>query len=286
MTNRILVKRSGNTAAIPEASDLEFGELALNYTDGNLFFKTAANTVSLLASTQIANISGNATVGNLISTGSVTATGNVTAAYFIGDGSQLTGISASGNSISSGNSNVDISGAGADITMSVSGVGNVMVISTDGVTVTGNIVGNGIPTTTVSNVSPANPEQGDVWIDSDSGIQYIYFSDGDSAQWAEMEAALSINLGGNGNVDLSAVAQDITPAANITYDLGTANLRWRDLYLTALDVTGNIVGGNLTPTNALAVIHGGTGATTAANALSNLGAASIGKAIAMTIVFG
>ena len=35
-----------------------------------------------------------------------------------------------------------------------------------------------------------------------------------------------------GNVDLSAVAQSITPAANVTYDLGTANLRWRDIYLS------------------------------------------------------
>jgi hypothetical protein len=34
-----------------------------------------------------------------------------------------------------------------------------------------------------------------------------------------------------GNVDLSAVAQDIVPAANITYDLGTATHRWRDIYL-------------------------------------------------------
>jgi len=34
-----------------------------------------------------------------------------------------------------------------------------------------------------------------------------------------------------GNVDLSSVDQSIIPAANITYDLGSANLRWRDIYL-------------------------------------------------------
>ena len=72
----------------------------------------------------------------------LTVTGNVTANYFLGDGSQLTGISTSTNQIFNGDSNVDIATANANITMSVAGVGNVMVIFPDGVTVTGNITGN------------------------------------------------------------------------------------------------------------------------------------------------
>jgi hypothetical protein len=51
--------------------------------------------------------------------------------------------------------------------------------------------GGGGGTTTVSNTAPSSPSQGDIWIDSDSAIQYIYFSDGDSSQWAEMQAELS-----------------------------------------------------------------------------------------------
>jgi len=158
--------------------------------------------------------------------------GNVTANYFLGNGSQLTGISTSTSQIFNGDSNIDIATANADITMSVAGVGNVMVISPDGVTVTGNITGNGIPITTVSGTAPVDPEPGDIWINTNTGVQLIYFSDGDSEQWAEMEALVSISGGGTGNVDLSAVAQSITPAANVTYDLGTANLRWRDIYLS------------------------------------------------------
>jgi hypothetical protein len=157
----------------------------------------------------------------------LTVTGNVSANYFTGNGSQLTGISTTTSEIFNGASNVSIDSANSDITISVAGVGNVMVISTDGVTVQGNITGNGIPTTTVSNVAPTNPAQGDIWIDSDSAIQYIYFSDGDSAQWAEMEAALSLTA----PTDLGAVSQDIVPAANVTYDLGTVTNRWRDIYL-------------------------------------------------------
>jgi len=46
-----------------------------------------------------------------------------------------------------------------------------------------------------------------------------------------MQALVSISSGASGNVDLSAVAQSIVPAANITYDLGDTANRWRDIYL-------------------------------------------------------
>jgi len=50
-----------------------------------------ANVVSLLA----VGTDGGNTVGNITATGNISTTGNVTAAYFIGDGSQLTNITAS-----------------------------------------------------------------------------------------------------------------------------------------------------------------------------------------------
>jgi len=209
-----------------------------------------------------ANVSGNITTGNILTDGyyyangepfvagsiygdanvatflgtefgsnSISTTGNITANYFVGNGSQLTGISSgSSTTISNGTSNVDIATANADITMSVAGVSNVIVVSTNGITVQGNVVGNGIATTTISSSPPENPEQGDIWIDSDTGVQLIYFNDGNSSQWAEMEAQVSISTGA-GAVDLSAVAQDIIPSANVTYDLGTSSQRWRDIYL-------------------------------------------------------
>ena len=36
---------------------------------------------------------------------------------------------------------------------------------------------------------------------------------------------------GGSNVDLTAVASDITPTANVTYDIGSTSLRFRDIYL-------------------------------------------------------
>lgn len=208
--------------------------------DGNVTAAVNGNVILTVADTGadiVGDVSatGNVTGGNIttagdVTTDTVTATGNVTGSYFIGNGSQLTGISTSTDRIFSGDSNVEIASANADITMSVAGTSNVVVVSTDGITVQGNVVGNGIPTTTVSSTPPADAEQGDIWIDSDTAIQYIYFGDGNSSQWAEMEAATSISTG-SGDVDLSAVAQDIIPSANATYSLGNATNRWANLFL-------------------------------------------------------
>jgi hypothetical protein len=69
----------------------------------------------------------------------VAVTGNVSGNYFIGNGSQLTGINVSSNIIFNGNSNVQIASADANVTVDVNGVSNVAVFTTTGVDVTGNI---------------------------------------------------------------------------------------------------------------------------------------------------
>ena len=132
-------------------------------------------------------------IGNVTpSTGAFTtlsATGNITGDYFLGNGSQLTGIQ-----------------AGA--------------------------------VTTVSSSPPGSPAQGDIWIDSDTGIQYIYFTASGNSQWAEMESETSISISsldyGNANVLAyltTGVAGNILPSANVTYDLGSTANRWNDIWL-------------------------------------------------------
>jgi hypothetical protein len=163
MTNRILLKRSDVANTAPNPGDLEYGELAINYEDGKVFYKTSADEVAVLVDTQnidipgdvtanafigdgsqltgvtalaapagsnteiqfndsgnlsasanltwdginlqvvgsanitgILGVSGNATAGNIITAGQVVAMGNVQGNYFIGNGSQLTGITAGG----------------------------------------------------------------------------------------------------------------------------------------------------------------------------------------------
>lgn len=45
MANRIILKKSAVAGKIPLSSDLEFGELALNYTDGKIYYKGSDNLV-------------------------------------------------------------------------------------------------------------------------------------------------------------------------------------------------------------------------------------------------
>lgn len=45
MPNKVLLKKSSVTGKVPVAGDLDYGELAINYQDGILYFKTANNTI-------------------------------------------------------------------------------------------------------------------------------------------------------------------------------------------------------------------------------------------------
>jgi hypothetical protein len=45
MSNKVLLKKSSVLGKVPLATDLDYGELALNYADGLLYFKNSGNTV-------------------------------------------------------------------------------------------------------------------------------------------------------------------------------------------------------------------------------------------------
>lgn len=122
MANTIKLKKSSVAAKIPQVSDLDYGELAINYNDGSLFFKTSANSISTLASTQFVSVSGNVTGGNIFTAGAVSATGNVTGSYILGNGSLLTGLLT--DRISNGTSNVAVVSANGNIAISVTGTAN------------------------------------------------------------------------------------------------------------------------------------------------------------------
>ena len=105
---------------------------------------------------------------------------------------------------------------------------------------------------TFSATPPLAANIGDIWIQSDTGIQYLYFNDNTSNQWAEMEAYQSFSSGGtgNGNVDLTSVSSDIIPSTNNSYSLGNSVRQWKDLwvsnstiYLNSLPITAD--GANL-----------------------------------------
>ena len=99
-----------------------------NVTAGNLLFGSG-----------VASGTGNITGGNIITGGLITATGNVTGNFFIGNGSQLTGIAAS-----YGNANV-VANLAALGSNPVSTTGNVTAGN-----IIGNIVASGAGTPTIA----------------------------------------------------------------------------------------------------------------------------------------
>jgi len=107
MPNIILIKSSATANSVPLAANLVVGELAINYTDGNLFYRNNTGMVTLLASNKTMSVTGNITGGNLLTSGLISATGNITGAnikatgIFYGDGSGLTGITTTGGYFSS-----------------------------------------------------------------------------------------------------------------------------------------------------------------------------------------
>jgi hypothetical protein len=95
---------------------------------------------------------GNVTAGNLITPGAVTAgsisaAGNITGNFFLGNGSQLTGLLT--NTIQSGNSNVLIGTSAGNVSINVNGVSPIALFTPVGVTVVGNlsVSGNVVSTT-------------------------------------------------------------------------------------------------------------------------------------------
>jgi hypothetical protein len=45
MANKVLLKKSSVTSKVPLTTDLDYGELALNYADEKLYFKNASNAI-------------------------------------------------------------------------------------------------------------------------------------------------------------------------------------------------------------------------------------------------
>ena len=122
MTNTVQLKRSSVANSIPGSGNLVPGELAINYTDGNLFYKNSSNVVTVIASNKFVSVSG-----------------NVTGDYFIGNGSQLTGINVTSSQISNGTSNVAIVTANGNVQVAVASVANSVVMGAGSLFVQGPI---------------------------------------------------------------------------------------------------------------------------------------------------
>jgi hypothetical protein len=161
MSNTILIKRSGTANAVPASGNLSLGELAINYTDGNLFYKDGGGTVQTIASRQFVSVFGNITganvntgglslSGNVLSainsTSNITTSANISGNYILGNGAFLSGIDTT--LISNGTSNVQVVAANGNVAINIDSTSNIAVFSNTGayitglISATGNITGN------------------------------------------------------------------------------------------------------------------------------------------------
>jgi hypothetical protein len=150
---------AGNSITGPVGSGANIGNLILGATNGQIITwlgnTSTANIVTVTSNTGFAvtgvvsasgnvtggnvltaglmSSTGNAIHGNILTAGLISATANITASYFVGNGSQLTGISAgSSSNISNGTSNVSITASGGNVTVGVGGTANVATFTSSG----------------------------------------------------------------------------------------------------------------------------------------------------------
>ena len=105
MANTILLKRSDVSNSVPSTGNLVQGELALNFTDGNLFFKDSSDNIVLLSSTKLVSVTGNVTANNVI--------GNTSG--------QFGNITISGSNINSDAASIVVNSNNADVDFAVNG---------------------------------------------------------------------------------------------------------------------------------------------------------------------
>jgi hypothetical protein len=131
--------------------------LAINYADGNLYYKNSSNVVTVIASNKFLSVSGNVSAGNLTTVGSISATGTVQSGNVVytnvaGLADQVLTLYANGvtywsnvstggggNSISNGTSNVAITVANGNVQVAVDAVANSVVMGVGSLFVQGPI---------------------------------------------------------------------------------------------------------------------------------------------------
>lgn len=123
------------TAQVLATANITAPQIISNVTTGTAPLVVTSTTV-------VANLNANALQGNTPATTATANTivqrnadGNITANFFIGNGSQLTGLS--GASISNGTSNVNIATSGGNVTVGVGGTAEIATFTTSGASVSG-----------------------------------------------------------------------------------------------------------------------------------------------------
>ena len=119
---------------------------------------------------------------------------------------------------------------------------NGQTLLTDG---NGNLYWSTPSSVTFSTTAPSSPHNGDIWVDSSTGIEYIYYTDVDGGQWVEFGPTNTQN----NNINFTALSSSIIPSANSFYNLGDSSHVWNNVFVgNSISLNGtslSISNGNL-----------------------------------------
>jgi len=229
---------------------------------GDIYGNNFSATTDVNAGGNIA-ATGDLSGANLTLTGFISTSGNITGGYFLGNGSQLTGIDAAG--IQSGNSNVRVVSAGGNVSIGIGGTANIAVFSTLGANVTGwigatgnlGVAGNVAFTGTVQNITIGTSQTtGNVTIGGAVQTGFIQIGQSTNPQTIAIGNGVTgtgntktVSLGENGaagsttNINVGPVTAT-TAAGLVTFNTAT-RVAIANTSATALSVAGNVTGANI-----------------------------------------
>ena len=199
-------------------------------------------------------------VGNVLTVGgepilsndsntSITTTGNITADYFIGDGSQLTGL-LDGTAITNGTSTIDIPVANGNIYVGVDNVGSTeftqLGINTLNLSTLGNVTATG-------NISATGNVSGDVGLFNDinlnnAGTNRMLYVDGDRNIYDTDFSYDSANgaISGSGNISAGYFIGDGSLLTGLPASYSDSNVvtLLSNFGSNTISTTGNVTAGN------------------------------------------
>lgn len=211
--NRVILKRSAVADKAPQTSDIEYGELAVNYTDGRIYFRNSSNQIQFFERVDV-NVKNNLNaLLNNIDTNVLTSDGTFTADTLVlasypntslpspDTRGELIYVDNSDDYIESGYVDAGYApegGVASDDTIAFSNGVEWRQFSRVALSGEYDDLLNVPPSTQVSASPPSSPIEGTLWWDTDDGNLYIYYLDGDSAQWVPTTSAVVGPVGPEG----------------------------------------------------------------------------------------
>ena len=240
----IALRSSGTTTSTPSLGVLANGELAINFADGIIYYKTSSNSLGSIRTTLPAGLTTEVQYNDAGSFGSnsnftynkTTKTLTVSGNIVVGSTDIGPTLAAAYNQANTDVTSVSVTGGtygNATIVPVITVAANGRITAVSNVTITTS--GSGA-TISVSDSPPGSPTANSLWWQSNTGVLKIYYNDGDSSQWVDAVPAPTINASLIG-VGVLPIARGGTGTNAASYVIG-APLQYNGTSFAAIANTG------------------------------------------------